>query len=259
MWKRKQAWFSQIRGLYKLRFALIHPFEFYSNSTLVGYWKLFYSQICRTTKKPSPYSCLLLNPLARFLIVKPYWKGLSKTFLMRSGNQKSSHERGHNIDFRRRCSIFTEIDILTLSVAPLLIVGPQWKALKKIFPMRSNNLKSSHGQDQDINFCVSHSFREKSTPWPCLWLDFFINKPHLKGLYRTFLMRSGNQKSSRGQGQDIDFWRRRSIFAEIDILTLSVTRFLIVGPQWKALEKIFPMRSNKINRAMDKIRTSIFV
>jgi len=48
--------------------------------------------------------------------------------------------------------IFAEIDILTLSVTRFFIVGSQWKALEKIFPMRSKNLKSSHGQDQDIDF-----------------------------------------------------------------------------------------------------------
>jgi len=93
---------------------------------------------------------------------------------MRSGNQKSSRGQGYNIDFWRRCLIFREIDILTLSVARFLIVGQQWKALEKIFLMRSNNLKSSNGQDPDIDFCVSNFFLKKSTPWPCLWLDFWL-------------------------------------------------------------------------------------
>jgi len=66
-----------------------------------------------------------VNPLAIFLIVKPHWKGLYKTFLMRSGNQKSSRRQGKDIDFRRRHSIFVEIDILTLSVTRFLIVGTQ--------------------------------------------------------------------------------------------------------------------------------------
>jgi len=110
--------------------------------------------------------------VARFLIVKPHWKGLYMTFLMRYGNQKSSHGQGQDIDFWRRRSIFAEIDILTFSVTRFLIVGSQWKALEKICPMRSDILKSIHEQDQDIDIRVSHSFREKSTPWPCLRLDF---------------------------------------------------------------------------------------
>jgi len=98
--------------------------------------------------------------VARFFIVKPHWKGLYKTFLMRSGNQKSSHRQGQYIDFRCRHSIFAEIDILTLSVTRFLIIGPQWKALKKIFPMRSNNLKSSHGQGQGVDFCEKNDLHE---------------------------------------------------------------------------------------------------
>jgi len=174
--------------------------------------------------------------------------------------------------------IFAEIDILTLSVTQFLIVGSQWKAFEKIFPMRSKNLKSSHGQDQDMDFRVSNYFREKSTPWPCQLLDFWLS--NLIGLSNELRTRSqhrfptsmfdfhGNQHpdlvcdwifdcwtSMESSWKDLsnEVWQskieprtrsghqfsHKSFFSrKNDALTLSVARFFIVKPHWNFGNKI---------------------